>query len=126
MAGRSSLYFFGKRDSHKQNTSYSWKMDIPTSGSGLFIYQRLSASLLRNQRCSSPGPRACSSMLVPINIYTICSFKAQRTPTQSSAQLHTFSTCGLHQDFTDGHCCASELGGSGICINCITTCIRLL
>lgn len=53
MVGR-SLYFFGEKDSHKQ------KRDIPVSDPGLFINQRLSASLPLNQRCFIPDPEPSS------------------------------------------------------------------
>lgn len=90
------LFISLEKESHKQDALYSQKTNIPTSGSGLFINQRLSASLLLNQRRSSPAPPAFLSTLAPVNICTVCPFQAQRTLTQSSAQWHIFSTCGLH------------------------------
>ena len=98
-----TLFLWRKRFSSAGYIIFT-ETNIPTSGSGLFINQRLSASLLPNQRCFIAVPAVFPFMFIPINIYTICPFKAQRTLTSSSSQLHTKTHhTGLQTRLNWGH-----------------------
>jgi len=95
-----TLFLWRKRFSSAGYIIFT-ETNIPTSGSGLFINQRLSASLLPNQRCFIAVPAVFPFMFIPINIYTICPFKGSENPDfiqfSITHNLYLWASLGFYQ-----------------------------